>query len=458
VRAGIARLRSMQHPSGGFAYWPGVWSADPELEWRNEWGTTYAGHFLLEAEKVGYALPGDMKSAWVRFQKERAQRWTPNSYEVPNEDPALRIEAARYAQAYRLFTLALAGSPEIGAMNRLRESRSASIGERWMLAAAYKLAGKPEVAAALVEPDRLHGFVFSQGNPYTFGSLLRDRAVVLMALTLLGRDAETNGLLEDVSVQLSDESWYSTQSVAFALVAVAQNAGSKPFTGFSFDYAAGKQPVSFKTPSPLATLPLPAIPASGMPLTLTNTADRKLYVTASVRAVPRSGEEQFSANGLTLTVNYSDADGNAVDIAHVPQGMDVIAQLTVKNIGARALDNLALTQILPAGWEIRNERLENADIHGERKQEDGYRGAYWWVPSSWRSQVLREAEYVDIRDDRVQRYFSLRSGETIFFETRVNAAYLGKYYLPGASIEAMYDATRHARVKGQWVEVVSPTR
>ncbi len=34
--------------------------------------------------------------------------------------------------------------------------------------------------------------------------------------------------------------WYSTQSVSFALVAVAQNAGAKPFKGFSFDYTAGK--------------------------------------------------------------------------------------------------------------------------------------------------------------------------------------------------------------------------
>ena len=56
----------------------------------------------------------------------------------------------------------------------------------------------------------------------------------------------------------------------------------------------------------------------------------------------------------------------------------------------------------------------------------------------------------------MQRFFSLGAGESIFFETRLNAAYLGKFYLPGATIEAMYEATQHARVKGQWVEVVSP--
>jgi len=195
-----------------------------------------------------------------------------------------------------------------------------------------------------------------------------------------------------------------------------------------------------------------------VPLQLTNTSDRKLYVTANVRAVPRSGEEQPSSSGLTLTVNYSDLEGHAVDIAKVPQGMDLVAQVTVKNVGARNVDNLALSQLVPAGWEIRNDRLENADTSGERTQDEAYRGAYWWVPGGWRNQQLRQAEYVDIRDDRVQRYFSLRSGESIFFETRLNAAYLGKYYLPGASIEAMYDAKQQARLKGQWVEVVAPQR
>jgi uncharacterized protein YfaS (alpha-2-macroglobulin family) len=458
VRAGVARLRTMQHTSGGFAYWPGVWTNEPALEWRSDWGSTYAGHFMLEAEKAGYALPGDMKSAWVRFQKERSQRWTENSYEWPDEKYEVRAEAARYAQAYRLFTLALAGQPEIGAMNRLRESRSRSIGERWLLASAYKLAGKPDVASSLTQPDKLTALVFSEPNQYTFGSLLRDRAVVLMGLTLLGRDAESNALLEDVSGQLSDESWYSTQSVSFALVAVAQNAGAKPFKGFSFDYSAGKARSTITGKTPLASLTLPAPPAAGLPLMLKNTSDRKLYVTASVRAVPRSGEEAASANGLTLNVTYSDADGNAVDLARVSQGMDLIAQIAVKNTGTRAIDNLALSQLVPAGWEIRNDRLEGVDTAGDREQENNARSAYWWVPSEWRNHAMREAEYVDIRDDRVQRYFSLRTGESIFFETRLNAAYLGRYYLPGASIEAMYDAKQHARLKGQWVEVVSAQR
>jgi len=342
-------------------------------------------------------------------------------------------------------------------MNRLRENSSLSLAERWLLASTYKLAGKPEVAKSLVDQDRLDAFVFADANPYTFGSLLRDRAVVLMGMTLLGRDGETTALLEDVAGQLNDGSWYSTQSLAFALVAVAQNTGTKPFTGFSFDYAtgtAGHQTI--KGDAPVAHIVLPA-PTGSTPLTVTNTSDRKLYATVAVRATPASGEEDASANGLALVIQYSDADGKPADVRKITQGSDLIAQLTVRNVSKRQLDNLALSQLVPAGWEIRNDRLEGADTHGERTGNQPL-GRFWWVPADWRNQAMRAAEYVDIRDDRVQRFFSLAAGESIFFETRLNAAYLGRFYLPGASIEAMYDANQHARLKGQWVEVISPPR
>jgi uncharacterized protein YfaS (alpha-2-macroglobulin family) len=280
-----------------------------------------------------------------------------------------------------------------------------------------------------------------------------------MGMTLLGRDAETGALLEDVAAQLSDGSWYSTQSVAFALVAVAQNTGTKPFTGFSFDYVAGAaRTQTVKGDAPVANIKLPPPPPTGVPLTLTNTSERKLYATVAVRAIPRSGEEDASANGLNLSVGYSDADGKPLDVRRVVQGSDLIAQLTVRNVSKRQLDNLALSQLVPAGWEIRNDRLEGVDTQGERSTEKQPLGQFWWVPAEWRKQALRTAEYVDTRDDRVQRFFSLGPGESIFFETRLNAAYLGKCYLPGAAVEAMYEATQHARVKGQWVEVVSPQR
>jgi len=49
IRRGIERLRAFQTPGGGFAYWPGAREAD-------EWASSYAGHFLVEARRAGYAI------------------------------------------------------------------------------------------------------------------------------------------------------------------------------------------------------------------------------------------------------------------------------------------------------------------------------------------------------------------------------------------------------------------
>jgi hypothetical protein len=65
-------------------------------------------------------------------------------------------------------------------------------------------------------------------------------------------------------------------------------------------------------------------------------------------------------------------------------------------------------------------------------------------------------EYQDVRDDRVLTYFDLKQGETKTFKVSLTASYVGRYYLPAVSAEAMYDATINGRVQGQWVSVTSP--
>jgi uncharacterized protein YfaS (alpha-2-macroglobulin family) len=458
VRSGISRLRGFQLPNGGFVYWPGGWAVDYGLAWRDDWGTTYAGHFLLEAERAGFAVPADMKASWLRYQKSAAQRWDANAVHDAASISAGVAEAARYAQAYRLYTLALAQQPDLGAMNRLREGQTLSAGERWLLAAAYRLANQPEAAATLVKGDNLAQLGNTRGAEYTFGSALRDRAIVLQAMTLMGREAEAAKLVDAISAELADGHWHSTQAVAFALVSVARWAQARPPEPFTFEYAAGSARAQKVSGSKAVnTFALPAPAASGTPVSVRNTSGRTLYATVAVRGIAKSGEEDVSAQGLDVDVAYFDASGNALtDVSRITQGSDLVAEITVTNTGKRRQNNLALTQMVPAGWEIRNERLDGGDPLGEKAPVQRRNMSYWWfMPDGTRDQARVEAEYVDIRDDRLMQYFSLRAGDTITFRTRLNAAYLGRYYLPGLSAEAMYDASQQARLKGQWVEVVA---
>jgi hypothetical protein len=100
----------------------------------------------------------------------------------------------------------------------------------------------------------------------------------------------------------------------------------------------------------------------------------------------------------------------------------------VKNTGFTEVDNLALTQVFPSGWEIINERL----FGGEAGSQYTYR---------------------DIRDDRVLTYFSLKMNEEKQFKVKLNATYSGSYFLPPVQCEAMYNNSITANNSGMKVEV-----
>ena len=106
----IQILSSRQLSDGGFIYWSGQ-------NYASEWASTYAGHFLVEAKNSGYEVSQNVIDRWVRFQQKLARNWT--------RTDAYRgyysISMTELQQAYRLYVLALSGSTEIGAMNRMRE-------------------------------------------------------------------------------------------------------------------------------------------------------------------------------------------------------------------------------------------------------------------------------------------------------------------------------------------------
>jgi len=107
----------------------------------DNWVTSYAGHFIIESERKGYSIPSAFKQKWISFQKKTAQNWRFDT----------RYKQSANDQAYRLFTLALAGQPEKGAMNRFRESYGIPQLSRWLLAAAFATTGRSEVADNLLD-------------------------------------------------------------------------------------------------------------------------------------------------------------------------------------------------------------------------------------------------------------------------------------------------------------------
>jgi uncharacterized protein YfaS (alpha-2-macroglobulin family) len=431
VRAGISKLRDFQLVNGAFSYWPG---GAYEASGYSQWAAIYASHFLVEAEKKGYTVPAALRAGMVRSLRAMAQSWRVT-------------ESAPLNQAYRLYVLARAGQPEVGAMNRLREVKMDGV-ERWVLAAAYQLAGLGDAARQLATGDPMAGRDY-RADDYTFGSTLRDHALVLQSMVILNQLDRAEPLVREISKSLSGDGWYSTQETAYSLLAISQLAGARTDPGgFTYTRTVAGKSVNATSKAALDRNVLDGVPDAGTDLVLRNTSQGILFATVTLRGTPPPQAEEASAAGLEMQVAYSDVDGNPVDLAKLKQGEDIAVDITLRNTTRSRVDNIALTQIVPSGWEIRNDRLGGSDDGTGDRDADNRR-------QNLRNQRAARADYVDIRDDRVMQYFSLDAGATIRFQTNVNAAYRGRYYLPGIVAEAMYDATRNARSAGRWTEVVA---
>ncbi|MTI22568.1 hypothetical protein E1176_16165 [Fulvivirga sp. RKSG066] len=422
IRAAIERLRNFQNSDGGLSYWPGQYSN------YSGWGTNYAGHFMIEAEASGYSLPTGFKKSWVRFQTTRANEWD----DTRNSDYRYWRRSSQNTQAYRLYTLALAGSPALGAMNRMRETPNLTSAARWRLAAAYQLAGRRQVASQIISGASIDVDEYRELG-YSYGSSMRDRAMILEALVLLDDKITAKKVLDELVDQIGSRRWFSTQTVAYTLLGVAKFVGSRddasPF-GYEFTIN-GKKSQKADPEKPVMQHKLNF---SAEKVTLKNTSGQSIFVRLINEGTPMTSDQLDESNGLEMTVRYEDMSGKTIDVSRLEQGSDFIAEVTVKHPGGVRFhyEEMALTQIFPSGWEIRNLRMDlTTSIN-----------------------VGDTPEYQDIRDDRVYTYFDLYASKSKTFRVVLNAAYLGRFYQPAVHAGAMYDDEISAYKSGQWVEVV----
>ncbi|GJM32271.1 MAG: membrane protein [Saprospiraceae bacterium] len=427
IEATINRLKLFQTSLGGFAYWPG----NTDI---NHWSTTYAGHFLLEAKALGYTLPPGMLEKWIQFQKKVAKMWSGEQLDYG----FYSRRGYELDQAYRLYTLALAGKPEMGAMNRLRERKNLQLSSKWRLAAAYAVAGKKEIAEQIINQLSTEVEAY-QELADTYGSDLRDRAMILETLIILGKQNEAATLVKYISEQLSNTQWHSTQTLSYALLAIGKfvgESGSAKKLQFAYQVGSG-QTFNAGSPYPVMQIAL-AVDTDGIrQFKVKNPNNSVLFARLILRGQPVAGQEKPQENNLKMAVTYQSLEGKPLNPANLPQGTDFIAAVTVTHPGIRAIPykEMALQQIFPSGWEVANTRMDNVDYFKEKNTPD----------------------YRDFRDDRVNTFFDIFANQKQVYYVQLNAAYQGRFYLPAVSCEAMYDHSINAQTAGQWVEVGPPS-
>jgi alpha-2-macroglobulin len=410
----IKQIRKYQLSNGGFGYWPGSENV-------NLWATNYAGHFLIEAKENAFDIPEAVLSAWSKFQKQRALKWL-------DDGPQ-----SQYIQAYRLYTLALQGKPVLSAMNRLRQTNNLTEMAKWRLAASYQLSGKTKIAEELIAE------LTTNVKPYqelsgTFGSALRDKAMILETLILLNKKEDAFLLIRNMSDELGSENWISTHTTAYALLSIGKYLKQFGSTNsIELDYQLNNnQSVSQSSEDVVLSIPLNIEDKNT--IKIKNNSEGIIYAGIVQQGIPKQGTEFSSSNKLAMQVRYLTLDGNSINPTKLEQGQDFVCEVKISHTGYETeFESLALTQIFPSGWEIINPRLFSTNLG-----ENSY------------------SEYQDIKDDRIHTYFDIKKGKTLTYRILLNASYAGKFYLPAFNLEAMYDKSIHARNTGQWVQVIPP--
>ncbi|WP_221661059.1 alpha-2-macroglobulin family protein [Bacteroides xylanisolvens] len=420
VQEAIRQIYGRQLPNGGFVYWPGNAVAD-------EWISSYAGMFLTLAQEKGYAVHANVLNKWKRFQRAAAQNWR-----MPQEASGWQQWQSELQQAFRLYTLALAGVPEYGAMNRMKEQTGLSIQAKWRLAAAYALTGKMKPAEELVYN------VETTVNPYSsmnqiYGSSDRDEAMILETLILMNRERDALQQAKVVSKNLSQEDWFSTQSTAFALMAMGRLAEKLSGTlDFVWSWNDKQQP-AVKSAKAVFEKEIATTPKSGT-VSVKNQGKGALSVDLITRTQLLNDTLPAISDNLRMDIRYANLNGTPLSVNDIIQGTDFMAITSISNIsGTSDYTNLALTHIIPSGWEIYNERIIASETENAAADGSG--------------QSVSKYSYQDIRDDRVLTYFNLRRGETKVFTVRLQATYAGNFILPAVQCEAMYDVNVQARSK-----------
>ncbi len=424
VTAGIAKIKEFQTARGGFVFWPGEYE-------ENQWLSAYISHFLVMAKRQGYTVPEATLQDALAYLRAQTGIWSS------------REDYSRAEQAYRLYVLALAGKPDVPSMNRFMEYGTPQPSAVYQLAAAYALAGMREKAVSLLG-NTSSGIKAYPGIDRVYGSVLRDKALILDALNALGDTSRGLPVFKQIAEELSSGKDYSTQSLSYALIACLpyMKASGGQEASVSYSYNRGEETVAIgKT---MARIPL-SVSIGALSLKLANKSAAAIYARVVSSGVPRPGKEKIRANGLSLTAVYMDSSENEVNPDKVLLGQDILVDIEVSNRTGDNLSDIALTFRAPSGWELSNPRIGRTstdDSEEESSEDTGPDSAY---------------SYRDIRDDRVMTYFALARGETRRFRMYANKTYAGEFFLPAITAEAMYLPEIQAVIPGRQLSAVGTT-
>ncbi|MBX0292244.1 alpha-2-macroglobulin family protein [Hymenobacter sp. HSC-4F20] len=417
VQEAIRKVEAQQMYNGSLSYWPGG-------DYDNWWSTTYAAHFLLEAQQAGFEVNKNVLDRVLRYLQARVRKRETDTYNIIQTGGVIQpVTLAKKEVAYSLYVLALAGRPDAVGLNYYKANRpQLAEDSRYLLAAAFALSGNQRGYQSTV-PTRFGASPSIAGRQLdgAFSSPIRDEALVLNALLAADpANPQVNTLARQLSRQVKQAYWLNTQERSFALLALGKlakkNAGSTVVASLLAD---GKAIGNF----------------SGKDLTVSNVANRQLQLRTSgkgslyyfweTEGISPTGQVREEDAYLQVRRQFLDRNGAPVGSTSFKQNDLVVVKITIQSAEtAGEVKNVAITDLLPAGLEIENPRI------------GAVRDLTW-------AKDAAQPDYLDVRDDRINLFTTATPTAKSFYYL-CRAVSKGTFKLGPVSADAMYNAEYHS--------------
>jgi len=424
VQEAIFKVQTMQQYNGGMLYW----ASGGYINW---WGTAYATHFLIEAQKAGFEVNQKVIDNSIKYLAQMCKEKETEEYYI--YDIYSRLSKHKYVKqevCYSLFVMSLAGKSSISLMNHYKSIIGQLTDEsRYMLAAAYAMAGD-RTNYRFILPKEYEYPLYKRDFGGSFNSMIRNMALVVYVLSETDPSSpQITQIVRKLSVDVKKSRWLSTQDRSFALLAFGKMSKqniNKVING-SVSYN-GNQIGTYKNQDLLLNQNL-----NNKPIIITKTGDGKLYYFYQTEGISRTGVIADQDKYLMVRKTFYDRFGKQITGDDFEQNALIVVKLSLLSTDKSTIENVAVTDMLPACFEIENPRL-SADRE------------YNWT----KDRAI--PEFLDMRDDRITM-FTTATGYIKNFYYLVRVVSKGTYKMGPVSADAMYDGNYYSYFGSKTVNV-----
>ena len=412
VQEAIRKIKLRQLYNGAITLWDG----EGEAHW---WASVYAAHFLWEAKRAGFDVDDKTLQSLFTYLINRLRNKETISYYY-NQDQQKKI--APKEVAYSLFVLAMAGKQQISTMNYYKSNpQLLSLDSKYLLSAAYAIAGDKKQFQELL-PSSFNGEVSVAQTGGSFYSDIRDEAISLNALL----DVDPNNsqipiMAKHVADKLKQRYWFSTQEATFGFLGLGKLARASNKSSATADVRVNGKTIASFTGS---TLKLNMKQLAGNNIELVGKGEGQLFYFWESEGISTSGTYKEEDNYIKVRRQFFNRTGDMISGNTFKQNDLVIVRITLEKSYSGWVDNIAITDLLPAGFEIENPRTK--EIPGMD-----------WIKDASTPTAL------DVRDDRINLFVDLHSYKQVYYYA-VRAVSPGVYKMGPVSADAMYNGEYHS--------------